>query len=600
MNIDFKNFHKIECSDSCTTLQHPGGHTIKIAHKGLSPSVKKELDEVPMKMAKGGYAKYAQKFDPNMKGSKGSKPADSTNTMPGSTPMAKNNYTEPQDQGPDVVLAALNREAPPFGAMGTNEKQHYPPCINPSCKSFGKSHPNCRCYGGGHEERHFSDGGSVESFCSADRPHQKGCEYYAEGTPDEPVQPQEQLEPQSQDVEAQPETASEVPNVEDPYAHIAPITDSASALNHMAQESQKFQSDIDAGHIKPETYHTLFADKSLPGKIGTIFGLMLSGAGSGLAGQNNALLGMMDNQIKNDLQAQESSAKNKQSFMSINGQNLVNLANSGRVGAETQEMKIAMAKDQANYAIYNTLAQNANNLPPGPTKQAAFQQLVLMRDAMEKDKASAFAKAAGAYGAAQMMGGAGGGGQGMNTAFMKSGMAGPGIAELGQDIEEKTIPGVASINGQKASRPIPQEARNQVQAMEQLDAKGKDLLNYVKQHTGTWNPQTRAVATQKIEEMKNFYNESIKGGALTEGRLGWYDEQFKKHPTDILPQIMGSTSKLKEMVNSNSNRRDILLKQLGFTPKGGSSDHPHEGTVFVNKKTGARGTIENGKWKPLQ
>lgn len=51
----------------------------------------------------------------------------------------------------------------------------YLPCLNPSCKSHGQPHPNCRCYG------QMAEGGEVESFCSKDRPHKPGCEYFAEG-----------------------------------------------------------------------------------------------------------------------------------------------------------------------------------------------------------------------------------------------------------------------------------------------------------------------------------------------------------------------------------------------------------------------------------
>ena len=57
---------------------------------------------------------------------------------------------------------------------------HYLPCLNPSCKSHGRPHPNCRCYSGGGEYERFAGGGKV-SFCSSDRAHQEGCEYYSGG-----------------------------------------------------------------------------------------------------------------------------------------------------------------------------------------------------------------------------------------------------------------------------------------------------------------------------------------------------------------------------------------------------------------------------------
>jgi len=48
------------------------------------------------------------------------------------------------------------------------------PCLNPNCKSHGRSHPNCRCYG-------FAEGGEVGNFCSEAREHNPDCEYYASG-----------------------------------------------------------------------------------------------------------------------------------------------------------------------------------------------------------------------------------------------------------------------------------------------------------------------------------------------------------------------------------------------------------------------------------
>ena len=81
MNIDFSSFRKIEDGDKHAVLEHPSGHHLKIAKKGLSEQLRKQLDELPTSLAKGGYAKFSQKFDPNM-GSKASKPSKSSTTMP--------------------------------------------------------------------------------------------------------------------------------------------------------------------------------------------------------------------------------------------------------------------------------------------------------------------------------------------------------------------------------------------------------------------------------------------------------------------------------------------------------------------------------------
>lgn len=58
--------------------------------------------------------------------------------------------------------------------MAMTAEGGYLPCLNPHCKSNGKSHPNCKCYS------HLAEGGEA-SFCGSPRTHSKDCEYYAEG-----------------------------------------------------------------------------------------------------------------------------------------------------------------------------------------------------------------------------------------------------------------------------------------------------------------------------------------------------------------------------------------------------------------------------------
>lgn len=88
----------------------------------------------------------------------------------------------------DVVVSHLKRQnlsAPDLG--GVKAKQHYPPCINPTCKSFGKSHPNCLCYAGpGGTSLENKDGWTPASGVSFAEggcvgPHKEDCEHFADG-----------------------------------------------------------------------------------------------------------------------------------------------------------------------------------------------------------------------------------------------------------------------------------------------------------------------------------------------------------------------------------------------------------------------------------
>jgi hypothetical protein len=141
---------------------------------------------------------------------------DNTSTVPNDPENAINRAKgEPQNEAPGVSFAPgtktindgttdvvvndrqkdrmyysplTNKKNSPIGKLGP-AKQHYPPCINPTCKSFGHSHPNCLCYagpGGTSLENKtgwtpasgvgLAEGGRV---CSG--PHHESCEHYADG-----------------------------------------------------------------------------------------------------------------------------------------------------------------------------------------------------------------------------------------------------------------------------------------------------------------------------------------------------------------------------------------------------------------------------------
>lgn len=137
----------------------------------------------------------------------------------------------------------------------------------------------------------------------------------ASPAPQAPMPAQTTQAPQAQAMPAAPDQAAQ---------QAAPVDNKLSAtvdvIGHQppAQnalqgyaEDMAFHQDLNNGQIQPETYHSLFAKKDTLGKIGTLFGLLLSGAGSGLAHQPNAVMDMMDNQIKNDLEAQKTNQGNK-------------------------------------------------------------------------------------------------------------------------------------------------------------------------------------------------------------------------------------------------------------------------------------------------
>jgi hypothetical protein len=522
--LDLSKLKKVSSDRNTTIFSHDDGHQVKIAHSGLSSKFREALDKIPLHKAQGGPI---QKFPDG--GSVQSTDNDTdTSTGTDQPPVVVNVGTQgqqPQVQQPaPQPPQAAQQPMPQQGGSINNNGMDITP-VNPGDADEQPQSP----------QPDQSAGGSQSDDSSPQAP---------DGTQPPVGAPNQRPLTEQQ--------------AEDQQGYKPPVS------QELQQEADAWNQDLHNGHISPDTYGSMFAKSDTLGKIGMIFGLA-AGAPSLLL--HGRLFQMYQNAIDNDLKAQQQSKENAQNYLRLNQQDLMNKANVRATNVETDTKSLALAHMQMNWAALHKITQIANGMPDNSMTQAQAQQILpMLAQATANSNYSIADNAQAQLGYRQMLMGDSAGAE-PEQQFQKLQrarqlMGGP-AADMSKFDTERHIP---NIPGQ-ASQPIPQENRDRLTAMNQLDAKGKDLLNFVEQHKGTLNPQTRAVAQQKIEEMKNFYNDSIKGGALTQGRLGWYDEQFAKNPTDILPQIMGSTAKLKEMVNSNANRRDIELKALGFPIK---------------------------------
>lgn len=675
--LNLSNFQKIKTDAKSTTLKHPMGHKIVVAHKSLSDKMKKDLNDLPF--AEGGNVDKSPSIDPSKIGgdvtTSGDPIVESVSKFFSGDKKAKGGKVQKYDGGGyvdtidsgDPIYQKLKRKPEDSdiheGEGYSSTSLSHPTPANSKDEAYKKSvaafnsqmaqpkakggmiehcrcdetvgdNPNCtqhknkaiRKYAEGTDEVKDIDLGGEPTVEAIDPnsaeaqpmsraqavPMHKPAMEQAVAESDMP-QAAESPAPEQQAAPEAMQTTDAQGNGIDPTLApngmpVAPAPQPPSLHQELANEDKAWQNDLYNGHIKPETYHSLFEKKSTLGKIGTVFGLLLGGAGAGLTHTKNPILEIMQNEINNDLEAQKNSKVNAQNFLKLNQQNLMNnaqieqLVKSGKLteqqaksmAVDTSIKATALAHTQMNWAAFHDLTKKVEAMAPGtPQRAAAEQQLSMLSQQVSNenynimDRASAASALSKSFNSTDSNADPEQSFQAQNRALRLGGQA-----AFADDREAKHIPGVPG----QASRPIPEGIRNEVQAMSVLDNKGKDVLDFVKEHKGTWNPQTRAVAAQKIEEMKNFYNDSIKGGALTQGRLGWYDEQFAKHPTDILAQIMGSSSKLQEMVNSNANRREMILSGpggLGFNKPAGSKSNNTTGGI---SKSGRQMIQRDGKW----
>lgn len=644
MKLNTADFSKIHADKHHTVLKHKAGHELKIAHSSLSPKIKAQLAALPMasggevmnpklseskkephNMAFGGEA--SEHVSQKSKYSNGGNPTGDQYAMP--TPaysnfaeggaVLKENYKDSKlhkyAEGGAVSRENEMKENQPRSAREENSFP-YLRCQNPLCKSHGKPHPNCKCYSP------LAEGGEVNYFCAREAKHKDDCHLalggdvpkYADGDKVEPNPVPQNVVESSQDAPqeliqkseeapvgitsdmkgvapvnppASAADASEPPAPEEeqnapPAEEEAPATPpKLSPKEEMDQEAAAHEHDLVQGHITPETYSSLFAKKDTLGKIGTVFGLLLGGIGSGLTGQPNALMSLMQKQIDNDLEAQKASAANAQNFLRINQQNKLLQSQGKKLDAESNIIATTNAANQATQSAFHSLLNDTKKLPEGPQKEMRKQVLGQLYAQMQGVIADRNDKAAGLISYSNMLaGGAGPEGASGEQQFqnqMKAWrMSGDPTLAKQADIEEaRHIPGVPG----KATRNVDQKDRDQIQAMNVLDTKASDLLNFAKKYKGTLSPSQRAVGEQKAEEMINFYNQSLDKGILTQGRLKWLDSQIRKHPTSIFQDILGNNARLSEIQSSNGMRKNLLLKSYGFPVSGGGSSQPQYKTV---------------------
>lgn len=220
-------------------------------------------------------------------------------------------------------------------------------------------------------------------------------EGYGAPKQDATASPDEQPQADAEAAKEVPATAAPAPAPATPPsspqqapAPRAPVTyeeHKNSILNELNTEAKNFHDDLMNGHITPKTYEDLMHDKSTMGKIGTLFGMLISGAGSGLAHQSNAVLDAMKQTIANDYNAQVQSKSNARSLYKLALEHETNKAANKLMGAQTANTNaeagikaLTLARVHANQIALKNMIDMANKFPPGSQKWQEAQQALAM------------------------------------------------------------------------------------------------------------------------------------------------------------------------------------------------------------------------------
>lgn len=612
--MNYKHFKKTHSDENTTTLIHPQGHQIKIAHKGLTDKLRKELDLLPMHSAK--HYKDGGDVTDEQKKTEGQGPVQIFvgSSQPGQAPPAlapaSQNPAEAAVQSAGMMPAkplpetSAQAEAERVQGMKTHRsafydpnKQWAPDIYNEALQKAQQAPPQ----------------GVIGQGLKP--PQAAPPDWRTATAAMTPEQPQAQAEPQ-----AMPEAPAAQPQAPRAPAAAAsvpktPEQEHAEIKTDYLSEMQKLKNDLMSKEITPQTYGKLFHDAGVLGKIGMIFSTVLGGFGAGLTRQPNAALSMMDKLIEQDLEAQKANLGKRVSLLDYAIKHEMQRAQlaqmerqipltAAQVKAEqalAQQRGFEVARMTMNLVALQNQAKLVDQLrrtaPGSQQLQNAENMLAMMSQSVDAKNANIADLAAGReVMMKRMYPTAGEGGESefqQRAQFLRA----TGQEKMAETLESHHIPGT----NQQTSVPIAGHDRDKLEAMAVLDNKVKDVIDYAIKHRGSVDPSVTARAAQKAEELTAFYNKSVDSLGMTEGRLSWLEKQVKSNPTSVIQQVLGNNERLREIRDSNLGRRDILLQKYGVKPQKqtGAAANPMEGKTAVNAQ-GERIKMVNGVWQKVK
>jgi len=593
----FLSLHKmtpIKSDKNTSTFEHSDGHQVIVKHNSLSPKMRSELqDLVKTKMAKGGEVNHRMKETPTAPpklyayGTDDVSQSDPTldQTNPNLPPEGGASHVPSQDptQDPTAGIPQANDEAMAkdqyskqiASATDINGKPFTPEQVAKQTDEQMASDKNAQERAAKHEAATKANKAAQDAMIPT-LAAREGAPMPPAATPAPEAArtpAQDQVPAYTNPYAAQPSAS---PTGADDYLgmakgikdEISGIRGAANAqqktaeaangallaneaarneatahdqdnMNKLEAERQGIMHDIQEGHIDPNQY---LNDMGTGGKIATGIGLILGGIGGGLTGQENPAMKFLNSQIDRNIHAQQSELGKKENLLSANFKQFGNLQ------AAKEFTRINM-NDMLKSKIEQAAASNGGAL----AQSMALQHI----GEIEKTNGMLMAK----VGAMTTMNSPQSKEGDVQAALQRARMVAP---DLAKEYEARYVPSVGV--GQV---PIPSDIRGKITAQNQLDERAKDLLNFVKSNTGSFNPKVVGPGQEKVLAIQALYREGMLGTVYKAGEQPLLD-RIVKDPTSFFNDYT-NVPKLEELVNSNKATLGTLKSNYGIRPFAGSA-----------------------------
>jgi hypothetical protein len=283
MKFDLGHFKKIKEDQHSAVLQHPEGHHIVIAKTALSPKMRNQLDALPKHFAKGGESEKDKPLDIEPVGPDDS---DAQDRVPSSQAGPVDSLTGSNaDAG---VLSQANQNQPPAAPQ-------QPLDVEPVNPEMQKAAPPVLGPPNNPQPAAPQGMAPVDTGNFLNKQAENTADTYKQGNA---VLNQMQIANQNQQAQMAEFNKNAATNLN--TINTGLNKDRDAYLNYKINPNHVWQSK-DAGQ-----------------KALSIIGILLSGIGSGLSGQPNMAMQVLNNEIDRDIDAQKNTGGKLQNLYSMN------------------------------------------------------------------------------------------------------------------------------------------------------------------------------------------------------------------------------------------------------------------------------------------
>lgn len=341
----------------------------------------------------------------------------------------------------------------------------------------------------------------------------------------------------------------------------------------LEQERQHHMQDIRDGYIDPNRYWT--GDKDGNGshsKLAAGIGMIL--AGFNPTNKPNAALEFLKYNMDKNMQAQISNLGAKESMLSANLRQFGNMKDAATMTQIMQSDMVANELQQAAAKAATPMAKaNALNAAGQLQQEMApkFQEFAMRRAMINMANGNGDPNAID-----HMLG------------YMRA--VNP---QMAKEMEGRYVPGVGLGKVE-----VPQAVREQLVAGQTLQNTAADVLNYSQKHTNLipGSPEYN-VGMQKAAILQQRIREGLLGTVFRESEKPLLNKLVDDNPAGFLKSV-STQPKLREILQSNSMQLNTLKQNYGLPTN--NAPVQMEGQTIVNKSTGERMRMVNGKWAPVK